>query len=164
MKTIEVSDELYAKLIELSENINSQDNRGTATPYFFQIKTNEKRRVAEGCGTECWAYDGSTIETEKEINQAVADWLDEDVESVKSKSEYEKEGILEKAGWQRMNYDYEEKFQNAFLTEKSCKEHIKRNGYHYVEPSDYLMHAFRNPDLELVFEFLGGLTEKKIRK
>lgn len=161
MKTIHVSDELYDKLIEMSENINSQDNRATAMPYFFQIMTKEKKYVPEGCGTECWAYDGSTIETEEEINKTISEYLDiEDIEDVKKKDEYEKGQILEKAGWRKVNYDYEEKYQNAFLTEKSCKEHIERNSYHYAQPVDYLSHAFRNPDLELVYEFLCGLTEK----
>ena len=160
MKTIEISDELHAKLIELSENINSQDNRSTAMPYFFQVMTKEKIYVAEGCGTECWASDGSTMETEEEITKFISEHKDIPIEDV-TKDEYERKEILEEADWRKVNYDYEEKFQNAFLTEKSCKEHIKRNGYHYSDPVDYLSHAFRNPDLELVYEFLCGLTEKK---
>lgn len=162
MKTIEISDELHKKLIELSENINSQDNRATAMPYFFQIMTTERVYVPDGCGTECWASEGSTIETEEEINQTISEYLDiEDIEEVKKKDEYEKEEILEKAGWRKVCYAYEEKFQNAFLTEKSCKEHIRLNHYHYKKPVDYLSYAFRNPDLELVYEFLCSLTPKK---
>lgn len=164
MKTIEVSDELHQKLMELSESINSQDNRATAMPYFFQIMTKEKRHVPDGCGIECWHYEDSTIETEEEINQTIADYLDCDIQQAKILDDYEKEATLEKAGWRKVNYDYEEKYQNAFLTERSCKEHIKLNHYHYNEPVDYLSHAFRNPDLETVYEFLCGLTGKKIHK
>ena len=42
MKTINVSDEMYEFLINLSEEINKQDNRSTAMPYFFQIQTSEE--------------------------------------------------------------------------------------------------------------------------
>lgn len=160
MKTIEIPDELHDQLMELSRNINSQDNRSTAMPYFFQIRTKEKIAVPEGCGTECWAYDGSTIETEEEITGEISEIKQLEIKDV-TKDEYEREEILEEAGWRKVNYDYEEKFQNAFLTEKSCKEHIERNRYHYKDPVDYLSHAFRNPDLELIYEFLCGLTEKK---
>lgn len=163
MKIIEVSDELHARLIEMSENINSQDNRATAMPYFFQIMTKEKKYVPEGCGEECWVYDGSEIETEEEITKAISEYTDIPIEDV-TKDEYEREEVLEKAGWRKVNYQYEEKFQNAFLTEKSCKQHIKLNGYHYNDPKDYLSHAFRNPDLELVYEFLCGLTGKQTHK
>lgn len=161
MKTIEIPEELHDQLMELSRNINSQNNRATAMPYFFQIRTNERVRVPEGCGTECWYCDDTTIETQEEIDQTIADYLDCEIEKVKVMNDWDKDPILEKAGWKRVNYDYEYKFQNAFLTEKSCKEHIERNHYHYKDPVDYLSHAFRNPDLELVYKFLCGLSKEK---
>lgn len=45
MKTIEVSDETYKFLMDLSKELTTQNHRGTAMPYFFQIKTQE----AVGC-------------------------------------------------------------------------------------------------------------------
>lgn len=93
MKTIEVTDEMYKFLEELSTELNTQNHRCTAMPYFFQVQT-----------------------------------------------------------------------KNAFLTEKACKEHIKLNKHHYNEPADYLMHAFRNPELEKLMEFICGITKGKLHK
>jgi hypothetical protein len=49
MKTIEVSDEMYEKLMEISKEMNSQSNRGTAMPYFFQVQTKNPIYFVE-CG------------------------------------------------------------------------------------------------------------------
>ncbi len=166
MKTIEISDELYNKLIELSTNINNQSHRATAMPYFFQIQTKEQVPAPEGCGIEAWHQDGSMLETDEEINSSIYDYHDGEMteETIKELSYSEKEEMLEEAGWRKVNYDYKNKYENAFLTEKSCKKHIELNKHHYYKPVDYLSHAFRNPDLETVFEFLCGLTGKALHK
>lgn len=160
MKTIEVSDETYNFLMDLSKELTTQNHRGTAMPYFFQIKTQEEVAVPEGCGTECWVSDGSRIETEEEINDTIFDYREEKIplEKIKVMSRSLKEEILKEAGWREANYDYKDKFENSFLTEKSCKEHIKVNGYHYNEPVDYLTHAYRNPEMESLIKFICELT------
>lgn len=163
MKIIEVSDEIYEKLMELSKEINTQDNRSTVKPYFFQIQTQEKIYTPEGCGEECWYNDDREIETNEEIDDMIFEYKDEKItmDEIKKLKDYEKEEILEEAGWIKVNYQYKEKYENAFLTEKSCKEHIRLNHYHYNDPVDYLSHAFRNPDLETIFKFLSELINKK---
>ena len=158
---IEVSDEMYKFLMELSKEINTQDNRSTASPYFFQIRTNEQISVPEGCGTRAWHSDGSLIVTEDEIIDTIFEYKDESLtkDEIRKLDNWEKEEILEGAGWAKCNYDYEEKYQNAFLTAKACKEHIRLNHYHYREPVDYLSYATRNPELEMVLKFLRELTK-----
>lgn len=170
MKTIEVSDEMYEFLIDLSKELNTQNHRGTAMPYFFQIQTQEQVAVPEGCGTECYHSDGSQIETDDEIQEAIFNYKDWDMDSRQHKklyselADWEKEEILENAGWAKGNYDYKEKLENAFLTAKACKEHISLNDYHYNKPVDYLSHAFRNPELEMVLQFVCELTGGKLHK
>jgi ABC-type ATPase with predicted acetyltransferase domain len=168
MKNIEVTDEMYNFLIELSSEINTQDNRATAMPYFFQIQTKEEVAVPEDCGIEAWYCDGSKIETEKEIIQVIYDYHEGDrkytKKFIKSMDSWEREEEMKAAGWQPVNYDYKDKYENAFLTAKACKEHIRLNHYHYNQPVDYLSHAFRNPELEKVYEFLCGLTNKPMHK
>lgn len=158
MKNIEVSDGMYDFLIELSKELNTQDHRATAMPYFFQIQTQEEIHVAEGCGTECWHYDGSKIVTADEISEAVADYKGWEVWKAEKLSDIEREEILEQAGWQKANFDYKDEYQNAFFTAKACKEHIRLNDYHYHKPVDYLTHAWRNPEMEMVIKFLCELT------
>jgi hypothetical protein len=38
MKTIKITDETAVFLLELSERMKTQDNRSTASPYFFQVR------------------------------------------------------------------------------------------------------------------------------
>ena len=162
MKTIEVTDEMYDFLINLSKELNNQDHRCTAMPYFFQIQTNEEIAVPEGNGNEAWYNDGIKLEGEDEINDYIAEYQDKPIEEIIYKEDWEKEEILENAGWYKVYYDYEHRYQNAFFTEKACKEHIRLNHYHYNEPVDYLSHAFRNPELEMVLKFICKLTNGKL--
>jgi len=67
MKTIEVTDEMYKFLMNLSNELNIQNHRLTAMPYFFQIQTQEQVPAPEDSGTEAWHYDGLIIETD-EVN------------------------------------------------------------------------------------------------
>jgi hypothetical protein len=141
MKTIEVTDEMYDFLINLSKELNTQDHRATAMPYFYQIQTKEQVAVPEGCGIMAWHQDGSLIETDEEIDTVVFEWKDESVP-----------------------FEDKEKLENAFLTEKACKKHIELNYYHYCKPVDYLNHAFRNPELEQVLKFICQLTGGELHK
>lgn len=159
MKQIEVTDEMYDFLINISKELNTQDNRATAKPYFFQVQVKEQIAVPEGCGNEAWHYDGSLIETDEEINQAIAEYKEIDVSEVQEMDEYEKEEILEKAGYNKVNYDYKHNYENCFLTEKACEKHIEINRHNYKNPHSYLNHAYRNSEMEKLFEFLGGLAK-----
>lgn len=161
MKIIQVTDEVYESLVEISKLMNAQNNRATAYPIIFQIQTNEQVAVPEGCGTEGWHQDGAVIETETEMVNAINDYQDYEEMTVAkfvALESWEQDEIMEEAGWQKMNFDYQHKYQNAFFTEKACHEHIRLNSYHYAEPKSYVDHAFRNPEMEIVQNFLINLT------
>jgi len=171
MKTIQVTDEMYNSLIELSNELNTQDHRCTAMPYFFQIQTEEWESAPEGQGEEVWFCDGSFLESEDEIKEAVIEykgWVhDYEEDEVEKKynelTDYEKDEILEN-NYRKVNRQKVFKLQNAFLTEKSCKQHIKNNSYHYENPKDYLSHANRNSDMETIIKYLCELNGGKIHK
>ncbi|MBK7380830.1 MAG: hypothetical protein IPJ03_17870 [Ignavibacteriales bacterium] len=160
MKQIEVTDGMYEFLMDLSKALNTQDNRATAMPYIFQIQTQEEVPAAEGCGTEAWVYDSTKIETEQEIIEAIAEYKDSEIADV-TDDEYERERILEEAGYRKINYEMKDVLQNAFLTSRACDEHIKANAYHYNQPVNYLSHLFRNPELETLIKFICGLAGKE---
>lgn len=170
MKKIKVTDEMYKALVELSNELNSQDNRATAMPYFYQIQTKEQVPTMEGCGVEAWHYDSRLIETDEEIKEAIFEYQEWELNSVTNNKMYnaiaesEKEDILERIGFNKVNYDIIDKYENAFLTEKGCRKHIEANKHHYKKPVDYLAHAFRNPELETVLKFLCELTGGKLHK
>jgi len=164
MKTIDVTDEMYEFLMNLSKELNTQDHRCTAMPYFFQIQTKKEVLSVEGCGVEAWVLDDLTIETDEEIMLTIFEHKNWDIESNVDNDKYNKfdswdiEELLEEIGYRKINYELTDEYQNAFLTEKACRKHIEANHYHYSDPKDYLQHAFRNPELEKVLEFLCSLS------
>jgi hypothetical protein len=171
MKTIEVTDEMYDSLMELSKELNTQDHRCTAMPYFFQIQTEEWEPAPEGQGEEVWFCDGSFLESEDEVKKAVINYKEwnyeygqNDIERKYNElTDDEKEEILEN-NYQKVNRQKVFKLQNAFLTEKACKDHIKKNRYHYEKPTDYLSHANRNSDMETIMKFICELSGGKMHK
>lgn len=166
MKTISVSEEMYNSLIELSESINNQDHRATAMPYFYQVRTMEKVPAVEGNGTKAWMYDGSVLDTKIEIKDAIDEYKDWNGHTSQFDllKDYEIDSIMENAGYQEIWYEEKEVFSNAFLTEKGCKQHIQQNKHRYDHPVDYLTHAFRNPEMEIISKFLCELSGGKIHK
>tara|TARA_R110002012_G_C11318159_1_gene575489 strand:+ start:66 stop:566 length:501 start_codon:yes stop_codon:yes gene_type:complete len=166
MKTIELTDKMHEFLMNLSKELNTQNHRCTAMPYFFQVQTKKQIAVPEGNGIEAWYYDGSLIETKEEIEEAINEhkgW-DEHTTEFNHLEEYEIENLLEEAGFSKINYDYEEVLENSFLTSRACDEHIKINNHNLSYPVNYLSHAFRNPEMEMVMKFLCELTGGKLHK
>jgi hypothetical protein len=177
MKTIEVSEEMYAKLIELAKEMTTQDPRGTRMPHLFQIRDWKKVYDAELNGnTIIWLDRGNGIEIEtvedlidylkndevefdetqiremwdswqgRGYNDDLKDWLEEHVPALEEYS-----------------YSLEAEYTNCFLTAKAAQEHLDRNHYHYHKKADvYLNHAWRNPEADLISEFLCGLVSKPI--
>ena len=165
MKTIEVSDEMYEQLMALSNEMNTQDHRCTAMPYFFQVREEKRIDGVDGdysIDGHVWVspYGDGVIEADR---QSMAEALGNlDVMFEKDISDEGLEDLMEKNEFYKGYFRTQEVYSNAFLTEKACKEHIRANHYHYIKPVDYLSHAFRNPDMELICKFICGLTGKEI--
>ena len=50
-----------------------------------------------------------------------------------------------------------------FLTNKSCKEHIRLNNYHYSSDAhSYAMTAWRSPEVEKLFKILQEVDWDKM--
>ena len=181
MKKIEVSDEMYDKLVVLATEMLSQDPRCTSMPHLFQIKTKEQVAAYDGCGEEVWvSEEGEGLSNDKEIKEWICEDLfdrdeslmeDGDVKKICEKKveemdEDDLEGYLDghRDNWRKVSVTMEDKYQNAFFTAKACQEHIDKNNYHYKEPTVYLNHSWRNPEMDLVSEFLCGIIGKKQHK
>lgn len=168
MKTIEVTDEMYDALVYLSKEITTQDHRATRQPYFFQVITDIDIPSPEGVGNQAWYMDGTTLKTAQEIKEVICEYMEWDPLSVEYQEEYDKledyrkEQLLEYMGYRIVWYETKQEYQNAFLTDISCREHIEDNKHNYRNPSTYLQHAWRNPDMETIFKFLAGLSGKEI--
>ena len=154
-------------LKELKHELNTQDNRATANPRFYQIQHekfgasfdgdgNYFEAVRDGESLGIYAYDDEGLEELKDVLLADYDEeYSEDVEEINSLK-------LEKLDNDSLDLkcyggDYEHVYVNAFLTERACKKHIEANRHHYRNPVDYLSYGFRNPELEKVLEILSKI-------
>jgi hypothetical protein len=170
-KTIEVSDEMYVKLIELATEMTTQDPRGTRMPHMFQIRDWKKVYDAELNGDVSIFLDrgyGIEIETVEELidylteneiefnedeirdmwvndkNFGLPDWIDDYAPDL-----------------QQHSYSLEPTYTNCFLTAKAAQEHLDKNYYHYHKDADvYLNHAWRNSEADTISTFLCGLVGK----
>ena len=173
MKTIEVTDEVHAKLIELANEMTTQNMRGTRMPHMFQIRDWKKVYDAElngdvhiyldrGNGIEVETADdlidylnNSEVEfDEAEIRDmwvndrdfGLPDWLDDHIPDLEQHS-----------------YSLVAEYTNCFLTAKAAQAHLDANYYHYHKDADvYLNHAWRNPEAELVSTFLCSIIGKEM--
>lgn len=170
MKQIQVSDEIYDFLINLSKEIKSQGQRATATPYFFQVRETKEVPAHKGQGEEVlWS---PNYEIELRTDQEKIDWIKEHEEEFIGKdgkeelkevgnhsSTYELDEILEEVGFESFNVENGYTYSNAFFTSKACDEHIRINKHNLNYPVNYLTHAYRNKEMEMMFKFLIDLTK-----
>jgi len=176
MKKIEVSDEMYSKLIKLAEEMTTQDMRGTRMPHMFQIKEEYDQIVPEGYGDSTMAinYEGLEISDFKELKEHIQEilddsgWSQDEIEDELSSEDWDEyvELLTEhtEETWSLIDSRKEQKLTNTFFTAKACQEHIDSNNHHYNKPTVYLSHAWRNPEMELVSEFLCNLVGKTNHK
>ena len=184
MKNIEISDEVYQKLITLATEMSTQDNRSTARPHIFQIRS--KKKVYDWtCNGDhkVWIDQGRGIEIESV--EELIDYIDPDEPGLlPSKEDLERcwDSWLETVDWkdesldidafiemtcsdlEKCTYSWEDEYHGAFFTAKACQEHIDQNRHHYIDPDTYLTHAWRNPEMELVTQFLYSLVENSQEK
>ncbi len=177
MKTIEVSDEIYAKLIELATEMTTQNMRGTRMPHMFQIRDWKKVYDAELNGNVRIYLDRSNgIEVEgidqliDYLNEGDCEFVEEEIREMWTNQEINmfddelKDWIEEHVPeLEEYSYSLEPEYTNCFLTAKAAQAHLESNHYHYHKNADvYLNHAWRNPEAELVSEFLCGLVGKEM--
>ena len=178
--TIEITDEMHAKLIELATEMTTQDMRCTKMPHMFQIREQKEVAAHEGCGEIIWIdTEGDCLRSEEEIKNFIVEHLYENDERIlevdysegkeKALELYEEmdeldelNDYLEDREYRLVSVTTEPSHKNTFLTAKACQEHIDKNHYHYNEPIVYLNHAWRNPEMELVSTFLCSLVGKKM--
>lgn len=177
MKTIELSDEMYAKLIELATEMTTQDPRGTRMPHIFQIRDWKKVYDADLNGDVHIILDrgnGIEIETYDQLIEYLNDFEiefveDEIKEMWENRAEYSWQSDLVDWLQERVSdivehsYSLVPEYTNSFFTAKAAQEHLDKNHYHYHKNADvYLNHAWRNFEAELVSTFLCGLVGKEL--
>ena len=169
MRAIEVTDEMYDFLVDLSKELNTQNPRGTANPYFFQVMETKKVPAPEDCGDIGWYCDGEVLTDEEDIKNAIFEYKEWEIgnkeheELFSLMDSWGRDEIMEE-NYRKVWQTEEQSLANCFLTERACKAHIKSNGYHYSKPVDYLSHAFRSHEFEKVLQFLHEITGGALHK
>lgn len=184
MKTIEITDEMFEKLSDISKELNNQDHRATRMPYVFQIRQTKKINCQEWHEDWFLLISNEYWELEFKNYKKIIEFLKEhdEFESFETAiNEIIENNKIYSSAWDEYNYDeiidlisdklelskwyYKNvaDFSNAFFTEKWIKEHIKANHYHYEEKTDdYLTFLNRNPEMETVMQFLCELSWWKL--
>lgn len=120
-------------IINFLQKMSTQENRGTAFPIFYVIRSSVKCAAYPGNGEQHY-YD----EDHNEITEKEKDEAEERGENV---YEYDEEMRWEEHG--------------MFLTETDAEWNLKNNGHHYSKDAHtYVKHAYRAPEYK---EFLLAL-------
>ncbi|MCX4186734.1 hypothetical protein [Methylophaga sp. OBS4] len=149
--------------------MNQQDNRITATPYFYQIEDieyvasyheDEWDRLVVVSDSEQVAV-GETIE---EICSVLIqaeyftenDFVDADGDGVDFI--WELEDVLRRSDMQVFREKQREKYSGCFFTETDALAHLERNSHHYSPKArTYVQHCWRAPELEQFFKSVGEI-------
>lgn len=190
MKTISVSDEMYDFLVQTGREILTQDHRCTAKPIVFLVYTKHEEMRPEGYAEKEKIIDEEG--NEQSIEDIIECILD-DLKEVKEKNilfvdDGESESMLKEVKhlgdlleiididdyikffrdhWTYVHFDEEHRYGGEgafFLTQKACETHIAGNKHNYREPIAYVEHAFRNPEIKQLCNFLTDLAKASLEK
>ena len=118
--------------------MSTQNNRGTAFPIFYVIRSSVKCASYPGNGEEHYYNEDYVEITEKEKD--AAEERGETVNKMDEEMRWEEHGM--------------------FLTETDAEQNLKDNGHHYSKDAHtYVKHAYRAPELKAfllaLFEHFG---------
>ena len=125
------------EIVNFLNKISSQDNRCTASPYFYVVRTKSKFPVGrDDCDDPEDSYQTEDYDEFEYYNY--------DFETI------DNEEYLELSKDQRQIVFYKEYWEekNMFLTESDAKEHLRLNHYHYSSDAHtYVKHCWRAPEM-----------------
>lgn len=129
-------------IVKFLTQMAQQDNRSTAAPYFYVIRTKIKRYVPDGSGEDTdFVIDGVVYDSEDDARKSLKEY-GEDPDRIKK--------LI--ASGKRYDYKMDWEHKGMFLTESDAEMHLKRNNYHYSSDAHtYIDHAWRAPELEAFF-------------
>jgi hypothetical protein len=172
-------------LSDFMERYNSQDNRATATPYYYVIKCKRWRVCAEGYsngetrrvrisedGEETGTFRGYVRERmnsyKEDLRELTIDGMfgapKERLRAMMAKRKEELEKI--KGNWEELEEIELEAYwedYNVFFTEEGYRQHIAQNKHNLPEHHSYIYHAFRNPEIAGLLEAIGVVSGKPLK-
>ena len=153
MPNIEIKQETLDFLQELVKEINQQDRRATASPYYYVIQV---EKLVEDCA------DGEIYYFDEDYNnlgtrdEAIKEILEEEENFTITDAETYLDDICHKI---YMSYQKVIVQGPVFLTEKAINKHIRLNQHHYGKSArNYIDHFWRNPEMENLFRAIADIA------
>ncbi len=158
----------------LSNEINTQDNRCTAKPFTYRIQQSQK---VISLDSSQYNNIGITIDDDyyddiEDCFEYVEECVNEENESddyyVQIITKSELEDYLDELGkdYNYYSWQYEDRLcsssqggTNCFLTEKACEDFIKSNSHNLSNPKSYVVHEFRNNEMKQLIELVHKLAK-----
>lgn len=150
---IELTEETVKFMKEFTHNLETQDRRGTADPYYFTIRCHQDYVAPVG-------HNGNAVYYVSEAEQS---FTEEELKEYCEENECDFENTKDKA--------YEVDLQdiahneNFFFTKKGYDQHMKMNKHnynHYKKIYSYVDYACRNPELESVLKLFKEIGAQLI--
>lgn len=99
------------------------------------------------------------LRTEQDIIEYLSDNLKDDDLSKISELDYYSLGsfIEDNFGFKAYTVVEKYRYNNVFLTEKACEEHIRLNKHNLKNPVSYVDHAYRNREMDRLINILKNI-------
>ena len=170
----------------LSNEMKTQDTRGTAQPYALVIRNkNRQIRDFENCDNKGVYWNELEYESFEEFLDSFKEYYNEDMPEGEDSKEvmfFEEWDITDIDDLRAYEYKLDIEFDiqvstfayedvmtadsshgryegNFFLTEKACRKHIQANRHHFNKPDTYGIHLTRNPEMERLYEIIHKLAD-----
>lgn len=166
MREIKVTDEQYDFLINLSKEINTQDNLATAHPLYCIFDKEDVPTSSDYSDKYAWlSYDCDYHidgDDKKSIKEKIQSYKDDNPEEVENMKDMGEDDAMEHMEFKKVYGIEKERFTgNAFLTMKAAKRFIELNHYHYKKPYVFVTSAWRNDEMQTIMGIIKELSEVK---
>jgi hypothetical protein len=160
----------------LSNEMNTQDNRCTVQPFALVLEEKEMRIVPDGYSYETICFWNETQYNDDEWDEFIDDLKEyyeddkDDKELIEDileyndftafKDSFEASQIEANIQYVTREYEIKEQSVNFFLTEKAYNQHIQENGHNLNEPISYGIHLKRNTEMETLIKIIHKLAKE----
>lgn len=159
---VEIEPDLKKRVRELIEEINRQDNRATAHPYYFAVQElqwfpdsegynwGEEQREVGIIDDRCYDKESFRDTLNEWREEDECDLRDEEFEEIWERDKQTQTGMWITKG--------------VFLTETAANRFIEANVHNFGKTRTYVEHFYRNSQMELVFKALEAYAETRIKR
>ena len=164
MPKVELSEEAIKFMNELANEMKTQDNRATASPYYYVVMAKRELVAPAGYGDGDYVYYNSDWGEahSKEEWVPILKQHDEDAFPYEDRVTDVDDFIRDCDEFSLHKIDTEE---NVFFTYKGYEQHMALNGHNYRHLDDvhsYIKYAGRNPEMEALHKVIMEFADIKV--